>query len=285
MEKIPRFQTTYDWNNPATRRWSLFAVSVGLLFVMAFYALTDATHLAHDHALTGSDWLGAGICHRITDRSFMINGRQFPLCARCTGMYLGVILVFIVLGLAGRLRWGELPRTPVMAALIGFIGLMGVDGINSYTHFFPGFPHVYEPRNWLRLVTGVGTGLAMGAFAFPALAQTLWQYRPSPPVIGSWRELAALLAVAATAVLLLLSNLPAINYVLAIGSTAGLVIILAAINAVLLLTLLRRDGLATRWQETAVPLAASLLLALGELLALAYLRVSFLGTITGFPGL
>lgn len=40
-------------------------------------------------------------------------------------------------------------------------------GINSYSHFFPAAPHLYEPRNWLRLVTGMGTGVAMGRSSFP----------------------------------------------------------------------------------------------------------------------
>jgi uncharacterized membrane protein len=30
-------------------------------------------------------------CHRIPSRSFFYKGRQFPLCARCTGIYLGYL--------------------------------------------------------------------------------------------------------------------------------------------------------------------------------------------------
>ena len=44
-----------------------------------------------------------------------------------------------------------LPPLPVLLVLIGFIGLMGIDGVNSYSHFFPNAPHLYEPRNWMRL--------------------------------------------------------------------------------------------------------------------------------------
>lgn len=35
------------------------------------------------------------ICHRKPERSFHIKGYQFPVCARCTGLYLGIILFFI----------------------------------------------------------------------------------------------------------------------------------------------------------------------------------------------
>ena len=41
--------------------------------------------------------VGSVICHQLPDRSFFLNGRQLPVCARCTGLYLG--------GAAGVLGW------------------------------------------------------------------------------------------------------------------------------------------------------------------------------------
>lgn len=273
------------WQRPKSRRWLLLATGLGILFVMAFYTVTDASHLAHSHTLDGADWVGYAVCHRITERSFTIGDRQFPLCARCTGMYLGVALTLLVIFLAGRLRWSELPPLPVLLTLIGFIGLMGVDGINSYSHFFPDAPHLYEPRNWLRLLTGMGTGLAMGVFMLPALAQTLWRRPVWQAPIRDFRELGGLVGVALTAVLLLLSNQSTVLYVLALVSAAGLLFIVTAINTVFLLILLRRDGRAESWRETAVPLLISFVLALIEISAVSIVRLNLTGTMTGFPGL
>jgi uncharacterized membrane protein len=143
------------------RRLLALGVVLLVLATMGWFAVTDSVHLTHDPLLTGGDYVGAAICHRITSRSFVINGRQLPLCARCTGMYLGVALAFGTLLLAGRWRRTDLPPLPLLLTLVGFIGFMGIDGLNSYSHFFPNFPHVYEPQNWLRLVTGTGAGLAM----------------------------------------------------------------------------------------------------------------------------
>lgn len=32
------------------------------------------------------------ICHRRADRSFFYNGKQFPVCARCTGIWIGYVI-------------------------------------------------------------------------------------------------------------------------------------------------------------------------------------------------
>lgn len=274
-----------DWQAAQTRRWLVLLIGLGALLLMALYAVTDPATLPHNHALNGADWMGAAICHRLTERSFAIYGRQLPLCARCTGMYLGVFLSFAVLLLAGRARWGDLPRLPILLTLLAFIGIMGVDGVNSYTHFFPNFPHVYQPRNWLRLLTGMGAGLAMGLILFPALAQTVWRQRQAKPAIANFKELGGMVLVGGTAVLLVLSNQPTILYVLALASAAGVVLVLMAINAVLLLTIFKRDGRAMTWRDTAVPLFICIGLAIGQLAAISFLRLSAFGTIIGFPGL
>ncbi|MFO7683230.1 MAG: DUF2085 domain-containing protein [Chloroflexota bacterium] len=278
--------TSVTGERPFTRRRIfILLIGLGVLLLMAFYTITDAAHLAHSHVLNGADWAGYALCHRITERSFTIAGRQFPLCARCTGMYLGVFLVTGILWLNGRLRRGGLPTFPILLTLVGFVILMGIDGVNSYLHFFPNAPHLYEPRNWLRLLTGMGVGLMMGLIIVPALAQTLWRNVDYTPVITSLRELGGLIVVALVLILLLLSNQPALSYVLALASSAGLLFIVTALNVVFLLILFRRDGRAARWRETLVPLTMGLALAVLELGLIGLVRFNLTGTMTGLPGL
>jgi hypothetical protein len=200
-------------------------------------------------------------------------------------MYLGAALTYITLFLAGRSRWSDLPPMRVLFALLVMVGLMGIDGLNSYSHFFPNAPHLYEPQNWLRLLTGLGTGIMMGAVMFPALAQTLWKRQIYQPSIQSLRELAGMLLVTVVAWLLLLSNQPAIMFVLAVISAAGLLILLASINLVIGLIVIRKDGQMKTWRETAVPLFIGLILAIIELSLISMMRYNFTGTMTGFPGL
>ncbi|MDX1687986.1 MAG: DUF2085 domain-containing protein [Candidatus Promineifilaceae bacterium] len=268
-----------------SQRWWLLVIVAGVLLLMGFYTVTDPARLSSSHLLQGADYAGYAICHRITERSFTIAGRQLPLCARCTGIYLGISLTFLVLLMAGRARRTALPPLRQLLVLGGFLALMGVDGLNSYSHFFPQAPHLYEPRNWLRLTTGAGAGLTMGLITFPALAQTLWHHQIWQGVVTSWRELAGLVGLIFLLVLLVLSNQPALLYVLGIVSAAGVLLILTAINAILLLIALRKDGRAARWQEAAVPLTVGLSLALLEIGAVGVVRFQLTGTLTGFPGL
>jgi uncharacterized membrane protein len=269
----------------SSRRWWFFAVVLASLFLMGFYTVTDPARLADSQLLAGADYAGYALCHRITDRSFTIAGRQFPLCARCTGMYLGIALSFLLVALAGRLRRATLPPLRVLLLLGAFIGLMGIDGLNSYSHFFPNAPHLYEPRNWLRLTTGMGTGLAMGLVLLPVLAQTFWQTPLWEAPVVSLREFMGVILLASALILLLLRNQATISFVLAIVSAAGVILILTALNAMLLLIFLRRDGRARRWSEVVRPLLLGLLFALLQLGTISALRFALTGTMTGFPGL
>jgi hypothetical protein len=200
-------------------------------------------------------------------------------------MYLGIALVFTVLMLAGRWRWSELPSLPVLLSFGIMLALMGVDGLNSYSHFFPDAPHLYEPQNWLRLSTGMGVGVAMGSVAFPALAQTVWKQQIRRAPVENWRELLGLLLLALLLILLVLSNQVAILYVLSLVSAAGVVVILASLNTIMLLLILRRDGFARRWSQALLPLTVGLGLAVLEIAVVSVIRYSLTGTMTGFPGI
>ena len=82
------------------------------------------------------DWLG---CHQIPERSLHIRGVQFPVCARCTGVFLGQILMLLGT-LAGI-------RTPLSLDATLMIP-MAVDWIIQYTGF-------KESTNRRRIITGL----------------------------------------------------------------------------------------------------------------------------------
>lgn len=263
----------------------LFLIIPAFLLLIGFYLATDPRRVISDGVLSAADYAGYTVCHRLTGHSFLFAGRQMSLCARCTGMYLGIVLSFAVLLLSGRWRRSDLPPLPVLLALLVFLVAMGIDGLNSYSHFFPEAPHLYRPHNTLRLLTGMGTGLGMGVIALPALAQTLWRHQERRAAIASLGELGGLVLLAGILVLLVLSNQPALLYVLSLVSAAGVVLIMATLNTILLLLVTRREAQAAGWRQAMIPLSAGLGLALAQIAAVSAVRFTLTGTMTGFPGL
>jgi uncharacterized membrane protein len=86
-------------------------------------------------------------CHQRPDRSLFIRGKQFPICARCTGELIGIILTPFV--------YAFLKRFPIWVFLILLIPLI-IDGlVQAKTK--------YESNNIRRLLTGFlfGIGLIM----------------------------------------------------------------------------------------------------------------------------
>ena len=53
-----------------------------------------------------ADAVGYAVCHRLDFRSFHLGERQLPLCARCSGMYLGAVLGIGYLSVFSRRKAG-----------------------------------------------------------------------------------------------------------------------------------------------------------------------------------
>src|SRR3990172_7741601 len=122
-----------------------------------------------------ADAVGYAVCHRIDLRSFHLGSRALPLCARCSGMYLGAMVGMAGLAGLGRLRYGGFPRPALLAVFGVFVAAWAIDGVNSYLTLIPGAPHAYEPNNTLRLITGTLMGLTLGMLVFTGFNQNAWR--------------------------------------------------------------------------------------------------------------
>lgn len=230
-----------------------------------------------------ADAVGYAICHRIDARSLHIGDRALPLCARCSGIYLGLVLGVTVMAIAGRGRAGGLPPTRLIFTLLGFVALMGFDGVNSYLHLLPGLPTLYEPHNWLRVVTGTLNGLAVGMFIFPVFNQTLWRDWQPRPILSNFRELGGLLLLAALLIAMVLIENPIILYPLALISAGGVVALLTALDTTILLIAARREAQAQTWRQAALPLLIGFTLAIVQIGLVDAARFALFGTWAGFP--
>lgn len=91
------------------------------------------------------------ICHRIPERTFNIQGYYFPVCARCTGFYIGAFSYFIYV-------YFFYVQYTVILTIIAILML-----IPSFIDGFTQLITSRESNNILRLLTGLigGLGLAI----------------------------------------------------------------------------------------------------------------------------
>ena len=254
-----------------------------LVILLASTALLAFLIATPDGLLTKADMVGYAVCHRIESHSFAVTGRQLPLCARCTGTFVGALIGFLGQAVVLRRRRAmEFPPALIIVVLGAFMAMWAVDGLNSYLALMHG-PHVYEPQNWLRLSTGALNGLAMSALVYPVFNFTLWQHPASEPAIRSLRDLGVLLLLEAGLVGLVLTELTFLLYPLALLSALGVLTLLTSVNSMLVLMIVRRENVADTWRNALVPLLAGLTVSLIQVGAIDIMRYALTGTLSGIP--
>ncbi|MDD3394962.1 MAG: DUF2085 domain-containing protein [Anaerotignum sp.] len=103
------------------------------------------------------DFIGSAVCHQMAERSFILDGKQLPVCARCTGIYSGIFFSMIFFLIFGRLK-GNKPYSKwgMLLGALSFIPI-SVDGFFSYLGF-------WESTQLLRVVTGALAGASLTGF-------------------------------------------------------------------------------------------------------------------------
>lgn len=227
--------------------------------------------------------IGSAVCHRAPSHSFSIAGRQLPLCARCSGTFLGALVGFFGQAVVlRRRRAANFPPAPIIAILAAFTLLWAVDGLNSYLSILSNGPNAYQPQNWLRLVTGALNGLTMSALVYPTFNLTLWQRPADERTIRGSGDLCVLLLLEAALVGLVLSRWPFLLYPLALLSALGVLALLVSVNGMLALILAQQENAAESWHQAVVPLLAGLTLSLIQIGAIDAVRYLLTGTLKGF---
>jgi uncharacterized membrane protein len=260
--------------------WAWLPVVLATTGLLAFLIVTP------DGLLTKFDLVGYAVCHRIESHSFVIAGRQLPLCARCSGTFIGALTGFFGQAVVlRRRRAGEFPPAFIIVIFAGFTLLWAADGLNSYLAFFPGGPHLYEPQNWLRLTTGALNGLTMSALVYPVFNFTLWRQPVSERAIRNLRDLGVLLLLEAGLVGLVLARWPFLLYPLAMLSALGVLTLLTTVNSMLVLMIVRRENVVGTWRQALIPLLAGLTVSLIQVGTIDLVRYWLTGTLSGIPPL
>jgi uncharacterized membrane protein len=218
--------------------------------------------------------IGYALCHQLPQRSFFIHEHQTPLCARCTGMYLGFSIGLIFMILRRRTHAARMPPTAIIAVLIGFITIMGIDGINSTISIIPGAPQLYHTTNIHRIVTGTLFGIAMCLLFFPVFSTAIWRQPSGDRSLKNWRELIVLVLVALALDAIVLTQADWLFYPITILSIAGPLLLLSFMGAIIVLTLRNLVNNIDRWKQMALPMFAGVALGLVLITMMDFFRAS-----------
>ena len=135
-------------------------------------------------------------CHTKSERSWVINGNQMPVCVRDVGIFLGMAIGGFIFSRRGVNRWtirdtflSMLPDNKLesiyrkdnrMKAMFVIAAISAVPmAIDGFTQMFTS----YESTAALRLITGTPFGLFVGAYIASAFASKPQQFNRDPTMV------------------------------------------------------------------------------------------------------
>lgn len=211
-------------------------------------------------------FLGSSICHQMAERSITFGDYQMPLCARCMGIHLGLLMSMAFLW-AGRLRYAsKLPSNRNLVVLGLIMSATIVDAVLSYSGLLPS-------DNTRRTVSGLALGTALPFVLVPLLNMTLFPGRnPLSPISGprDWLAFALVYTCGAAAVLAATLTYPAFVAV-SVAVIVGLFLTVSSIIMTILALALEERHLGARRLG-----AVSAALAITILLISAAIHVTYL---------
>ena len=244
------------------RQWAIWILgSIVFLFLLAPWPLYDKL------------WaIAYGICPQRPGHSLFFGNVQMPIEAREGGIFAGFLLGLAYLVILGRGRARNLPPTKILIILVGFIALMGIDGLNALAYDLY-LPTLYTPDLYMRLGTGLLTGLAIAAILVPVFNQSVWSQGHPTASLSGWFDLVPPLLLLGLFGAAALSGWKLLLYPISTIAIAGQVILMVSLGTMMATILLRRDGRVRSFTELAPLLLIGLIavaIVMGSMSAVRY---------------
>ena len=179
--------------------------------------------------------IGAAVCHQIPERTLTAAGYYLPVCARCTGIYLGITVSVLYFIIRKRFYRGQPPNiaTTICAAFSFFFFM--IDGGGSYLG-------LWQTNQWIRIVSGAFAGYALPIF-FLLLLNFDSPSRQEKPVIENVKELLLLLFLAVGVCMILYFHLLDWYVLWSLGICFGIFFLFSSVFAVLFQNILHLKSL------------------------------------------
>ena len=141
------------------RIWLISGTVVfAILSLIVIAPLTAETHGKLATSIYGGF---AVVCHQLSERSYFIFGHKLAVCSRCTGLYAGFALTFLLYPLLRPLRSVDWP--PPVWLVLASMPLVIDFGLT--------FLGIWENTHTSRLLTGLLLGSVSVFYVMPGLAE------------------------------------------------------------------------------------------------------------------
>lgn len=246
-----------------------------ILLVLAAVTLLG-TWLWHiPHSLLGVPGsVGFTVCHQIHSHSFSLGEWQFPLCARCSGMYLGTAVGLGFFLPKGK-KAGLPPRQVIILLLVYFFTWAG-DGLNAFVHEYLG-ASLYAPSNVLRFVTGSAMGMTLSIALLSVLNTTLWSESQPQGIVTRPAQLILPLAITLALGGLLLLQTRIVFVLLTYMSIAAVISVVTLLHTNIWVLLLRKENTFSSWKALSAMLILGFCTAQAQFILMAAGRMLLTG--------
>ncbi len=216
-------------------------IAIALLVVVAALGITaNWLHLTPGGCYDKGMSIGSSVCHQINSHSFVLEDIQFPICARCTGLYLGCFIALLYFMTQGKKR--GLPGRPYLLLLLVLAFAWGADGLNSFISEFNDKPFLWTTTNTTRIITGFGMGLVLSTALMTLFNLTIWKDSLKEPLLKNIMQLAAYLLLATGLAFLLQTDNRTIFKALASIAVITILVVISMLYTIFWVIATRKDN-------------------------------------------
>jgi len=174
-------------------------------------------------------FLGSTVCHQLPERSYIFDGFQMPLCARCIGIHFGFVLSTLFFLTGSRRFASGLPGVKQMIVLGAITSFFLIDAGLSYSG-------ISTSDNLRRTLSGLSLGVPFPFVLYPLLSAILFPAR-NPRVVllnpVDWVWPAGLYGLGA-ALILSATHLAPIFYLVSVIGVIGVFVFFTVLFSVIL---------------------------------------------------
>jgi uncharacterized membrane protein len=208
--------------------------------------------------MMGLNYIGSLICHQAAERTIRLGDTLLPLCARCTGIYLGFLIGILYQFAFWRTRLKELPSLKILLASALLLVFLIIHSAGS-------FLNLWISSNLMKLTLGLLGGSSIALLLFPVFNFSLFKSSKKDTGIRKIAEYSGLLVLLSAGLLMILSGSSIFYSFIAIASIAGIILLYLMLNITIAAQIAEKIiSKKKNWQSTSFIIVFTLILTVFE---------------------